>query len=235
MRKPILTVLALLAVFAACKSAPPKPGDKCKTEGVGSCPDPKHFLVCRGGVQALDNCLGANGCAVVGTSVKCDQSIAAIGDACSVAGGAACSPDSKQFLKCDGTKIVLDADCKGPAGCSHVGTQVKCDESVGAAGDVCSDEGKAACSVDTKSFLKCTAKKLAVTATCGGPKGCFIQGTEVHCDESLGEDGDLCTDPKGHACSHDKKHMLECKDGKLHTAKACKKSCDLKDDQIFCN
>lgn len=235
MRRPLLALFAVVSIFAACKSAPPKAGEKCKTEGVGSCPDAKHFLICRTGTWTLDNCLGAAGCTTVGTSIKCDQSVAAIGDHCATAGGAACSPDGKQFLKCDGTKMALDADCKGPLACSHAGTQVKCDESAGAPGDACSDEGKAACSLDNKSFLKCTAKKLVTGFACGGPKGCNIQGDTVHCDESIGDEGDSCSDPKGHACSKDKKHALECKDGKFHSMKACKKGCEIKDDSVYCN
>ncbi len=234
MRKTLLSVLAVVSIFAACKSAPPKAGEKCKTEGIGSCPDAKHFLICRGGTWALDNCLGAGGCTAVATAIKCDQSVAAVGDHCTGT-GAACSVDSKQFLKCDGTKMTLDADCKGPLACSKAGTQVKCDESAGVVGDACSDEGKAACSLDGKSFLKCTTKKLTMGFACGGAKGCHIVGDTVHCDESIGDEGDACSDPKGHACSKDKKHALECKDGKLKSMKACKKGCEIKDDQIFCN
>lgn len=235
MRHAATVLFVLLALSAACKRTPPKPGDKCTTVGVGQCSDPKHFLVCRAGTWHMDNCLGANGCSTVGASVKCDQSVAAIGDECSAAGGAACSVDAKQFLRCDGAKIVLDADCKGPSGCAHVGTQVKCDESQGDPGDACSDEGKAACSLDKKAFLKCTAKKLVTGASCGGPKGCYAEGDMIHCDESLGDDGDVCTDPKGHACSKDHKRALECAGGKLKTMKTCKKGCEVKADQIFCN
>ena len=209
--------------------------DKCKTEGVGQCSDPKHFLVCRGGTWKLDNCMGSAGCSTLGTSVRCDQSVAAVGDACATAGGAACSADGKQFLRCDGSKMVVDADCKGPSACSKTGTTVKCDESAGDPGDACSDDGKAACSLDKKAFLKCTQKKLVVGATCGGPKGCWMDGNMVHCDESLGEDGDVCSDPKGHACSKDKKRALECRDGRLKTMKPCKKGCEIKDDNVYCN
>jgi len=58
-----------------------------------------------------------------GGEVRCDRSLAEVGDPC--AGASACSTDSRSFLVCREGRFVAGADC--PAGCTVEGDRVSCE------------------------------------------------------------------------------------------------------------
>lgn len=237
MRRLIVLVVTALFLFAACKPRVPKPGEKCRNEGTGSCSDATHLMKCVSGAWRLSSCLGPTGCAPTSKdSVRCDGSVSRVGEPCDAPNESACTSDGKQLLGCQAKKMALSADCLGPAACSFDATKnlFRCDQSIGALGALCSDEGKSACTRETKEILMCTGGKFVLDSACGGPKGCAIDGTMVRCDASRGEVGDACSG-EGMACSKDGKLALECKSRRLAVARKCKKGCEQKGDDIYCN
>ena len=61
-----------------------------------------------------------------------------------------------------------------------------------------------------------------------------IEGKIVRCDASIGEIGDICPG-EGMTCSKDGKQALECKSKHLVLARKCKKGCELKGGDVYCN
>lgn len=145
-------------------------------EGKGACSsDGKAMILCNDGKITHTQCRGPKGCERDGTDLFCDLSVAKEGDACE-GNGAACSLDGKAMLKCVNGKSTLVSHCRGTP-CRIENKQVLCDGSIAEPGDPC-EEGRAACSVDKKSFLECKGGKLAETAKC---KACVVDGTMVRC------------------------------------------------------
>ncbi|MBI5536698.1 MAG: hypothetical protein HY898_28520 [Deltaproteobacteria bacterium] len=219
----VVCLLVLGAIPGCCKPSKPVAGEKCKTESEGSCPDPQHFMQCRKGTWHLDPCLGANGCQQIGLKITCDQSLGNPGDACSQTGGAACTPDKKKYMQCDGDKMVEQLTCMGPEGCHFEGKMAHCDQSLAEPGSACDQEKGAACATDKKSFLTCTSKAFKVALQCRGPKGCYAEGKMIKCDQTILQAGDPCDQDGGHGCSADGKQMLECKKGTYQVDKQCKR------------
>jgi hypothetical protein len=235
MRPAALLVVSFFAMVA-CKAAPPQEGKKCTQEGAGTCLDPTHMAKCAGGLWAIDPCLGPAACKELPDSFQCDQSIGAVGMRCEPGSGG-CTSDGKQLLQCINNKMAVEAACGGANGCTYdaAAKVFHCDESVAAAGDLCSDEGKAACSRDKKQMLKCTSAHFVTDVLCKGPEGCHFEGSTAHCDMSLADVGDPCTEEGSYTCSADHTRALACKGGKLTSGRACKKGCSIKDGNVYCN
>ena len=228
-------VLALLVLAAACKATPPQEGKKCRGQGVGTCLDATHIAECVDGRWAVDSCLGPAGCKELAASFRCDQSIATVGTRCH-SGQGACTQEGKQLLRCVDGKMAVEAACGGPDGCKVDGASslFRCDQSVATAGDLCSDQGKSACSPDHAAMLTCKADAFATDLLCKGPQGCHIEGTTVLCDMSLADVGDPCTQEGTYACTTDHKRALQCKGGRLSASRSCKKGCETKNGDVYC-
>ena len=152
--------------------------DGCDKEKDLSCSvDKKAELRCRSNKFAIaSTCRGPKGCAFEGNTLHCDTDVALLNDVCEDEDDAACAADKKALLKCKGGNYALDNTCKGPKGCSVVGTEVHCDDDLADLGDTCVKEGDFACSMDQKSLLVCKAKKFAFERKKCAGKGCsFVQ------------------------------------------------------------
>ena len=239
MRRRSLSVVLLLSVAlvaSACKRTPPKPGDACREEGIGSCDEATRMTKCVDAKWQQTTCRGPGGCATNGTKITCDTTKAALGDPC-IGEASACTLDGMQLIECKGGTMVSIGVCEGPKGCRLEPAIKKnlCDQSVGTLGAPCSDEGHSACSKDHKQMLLCTGGKHTLQSDCGGVKGCATDdGGTVRCDASGGAVGDVCT-ADGWACSADAKSALKCKGGKLAHERNCKKGCSIKGDDVYCN
>lgn len=166
-----------------------------------------------------------------------------VGGKCSQPGAMGRSTDNFSALTCtNGSWTKLP--CRGPKGAYQSGSQMYCDDSVASDGDAClpQDNADAACSVDRKSELICSASAsgAAVFSTkkqCRGPKQCAITGNEVYCDRSLQSLGDPCEEPGIGVCSEDHKRRLLCQDGKWVPNRFCRGSrgCSTSGREIDCD
>ncbi len=136
------------------------------------------------------------------------------GDKCDV--GQAVCLDPANVMACQGG-VFIDAHCRGPGGCSKLGTRVSCDDSIAEAGDACleSSAQNRACSGDKKESLLCAGGSFKPVEACRSPNACKITGDSVTCDSKLAEKGDLCTAPGTFACTPDLKARLACKEPRL--------------------
>jgi hypothetical protein len=109
-------------------------GDACREEEDYACsPDKKSALACRGGkFSQASLCKGPKGCRVTGNreqgfKVECDDSVAAVGDACEKEEHYSCSSDERAILKCRGKKFEVEEKCKlAKEKCQIKGGQVGC-------------------------------------------------------------------------------------------------------------
>ena len=115
---PTLTVLS-------SRQAKQRRRGPCTNADSYSCAvDKKSLLQCKSGKVVLDSqCRGAEGCRKVGDKMRCDTTLASIGDVCEV-DDEACSVDGKQLLKCKGLKMALGETCK--KGCTVSGQDLHC-------------------------------------------------------------------------------------------------------------
>jgi hypothetical protein len=158
-------------------------GDVCNlADDVVCANDQKSMLECKGNKWTKTaSCLGSNGCMLVGKTVKCDNSVAALGDACSHEEDYACSPDKKLELVCKGGKFGISATCRGPKGCAVVGKQVSCDDTKAMANDSCGKDQSYTCDLEGKSILVCKAGHYVLDEACKGKLNCRVLGTKVGC------------------------------------------------------
>jgi hypothetical protein len=169
-------------------------------------------------------------------------------------GGKCGLAEEGQIVACDGSASALVCrslrlgalPCRGAHGCSGA-APASCDVSLAQEGDACTapDTHESACSVDRAKTLACRDGHFAAVRACRGPQGCGDFGpTRPGCDQTLGVAGDVCLDHHVHACSEDRKTLLECEEdsrvaptregtwGKLvsksecPTAKGCSRSAD---------
>lgn len=219
-------LVAAFAFVAACK---PRAGDRCGVADVTCDDDGRGALACVGGVRARVACDGRAGC-----RATCDQSIARAGDAC--VGGEACTPDAQEHLRCESGRFVSVGRCGGPAGCVVERGSIACDTSRGEAGDPCREAGARACARDARAVLECRDGRLAMRATCRGPRGCVEQPKTPACDDTLAEPGDAC-EPEGQAaCSSDGASELRCMRGAFARVRICRHPpCKAGDDEVLCD
>lgn len=101
---------------ALCDTTLAERGEVCATEEKKACAlDGKQVLACHDGrMQPRYECRGARGCSVHSGKLDCDQSRAAVRDACDVAseGSFSCSEDEKSLVRCTGGSFVADETCK---------------------------------------------------------------------------------------------------------------------------
>jgi hypothetical protein len=134
--------------------------------------------------------------------------------------------------------------CRGPKGASGTGSHMECDDSIASDGDTCLPENNstAACSVDRKSFLICSANAsgaatFGTKTQCRGPKQCSVTGDEVSCDTSLQSVNDPCDQPGVGTCSEDKKRRLVCRDSKWQVDRFCRgaNGCSTNGREVDCD
>jgi hypothetical protein len=215
-----------------CSWGEAQAGEKCgkNEEGEADC-GKGVMLVCRDGSLQADPCRGPKGCYVAGMKIMCDTSVAKPGDPCS-SDGYSCGESKKERLTCKDGKMVADASCRGPKGCLVTGDKIECDRTQVEAGDTCTEEGAAACSVDKASFLECKGGKFVETMKCKGADHCAVESNRVACDASLADVGDPCEQEGSGACSVDGKKLLTCRGKKLVVQRAC--NCEVKGNSIGC-
>jgi hypothetical protein len=219
-----LFAVAVVAALGACSK--PQVGGKC-TAKIGVCVDDKSGLYCSGdGTYKAMTCNGDHGCKAEGSTIVCDNDVAAIGDGCDTPDDGACTADKKSLLQCKSEKFVLVDTCKGPGACKIGNGSLNCDNDIADNGDPCSNEKNFACTSDKTMALQCNGGKYSPAQTCRGPKSCAIvhskgKQTDIDCDFSVAAENDPCVVAGNESCSADKKTMFTCTGGKYTNAVAC--------------
>ncbi len=223
---------------AACVDA--APGDACEEEGALACTAAgQSAVLCQGGVytptelRCLDTpgyCytnVGAHDRYTCGTFERM-RIYSATGSPCAKEGSAACSLDSKSVNKCRGGLWTDEVHC-APLDCAWVAQNdgsngyIACENGGYSSGDVCSFEGKVACSVDLTAVLECSGGVLGTHKGCPGGQECKqLPGNVLDCASSGYAVGDLCNFPDGYKrCSADQTQILSCVGEKMALEKAC--------------
>jgi len=237
---------AVLLAVAACRDKP-APGGKCRVPYQLVCGGSDRALLCEppaaGGatVWVEAPCKGAHGCSHKSDADECDDTVAADGDPCphDPPLDYACTPDKTKALVCKEGHYTIWRACRGPEACQvEGGRNVRCDTTLGEAGDPCALQGTYACSSDGKAMLLCDGTSLTPASSCRGPEGCRIQRDtrKVECDDALAEEGDPCDQPKRIACAVDRKAELVCQAGKYTKKRECRRTdCRLEGSELFCD
>lgn len=158
------------------------------------------------------------------------------GDACKPEGKQVCTGKDSSLVCVDAKWVVLP--CRGAAGCSGTGDAVECANNGYLSGEPCSiSEDDHECSVDHKSQLKCDGKKWKTVDKCLGPKACTTSASEVHCDDTLTELGNDCSNEGSYSCSVDAKELHQCKSGRVVLDSSCRgaEGCKPKGDKMRCD
>jgi hypothetical protein len=170
-------------------------GDACQqtlNENYSCSLDHSKELLCKDGkFQTASTCKGPKKCSVTtsgaSTTIKCDDSMADVGDPCVVEPGDAnygCSIDKKIEVQCDAasSKFVASNGCRGPKGCWVESELVHCDASYAREGDACRPVDNHACSEDAHSELKCSPQMKWAKQRDYKRDGCKVKGHEIWCD-----------------------------------------------------
>lgn len=232
----VLALFALVTLVVACK---PKVGGSCKTESREACTaDPKKGLACISGKWTEIECKGEKACRSVGNVSTCDQSVAAIGDACSVSENHTCGDNGKIALSCRKGKWERAATCAGARGCSVRDRDVECDNSVAHASDPCTVEGDVACADSNKATLVCRNGQFEQRLTCRGAGGCSVntRTMQVVCDDSQAELNDACEHQDHYSCATDGNSVLRCDGRKFVPYQTCrqKTACKVQPEGVTC-
>jgi hypothetical protein len=217
----LVALSVALSLSAGCK---PRVGGRC-TAGRAYCIDDESALFCGpDGTYEAITCGGAKRCRRYSTLVTCDQSVAALGSACTRP-GFACATDMKSALSCQGGLFVLVETCAGPEACRVLG-DIRCDNDVASPGDPCRADGDYACTPDHMISLRCTNREMIAINSCRGPKQCSIVHSkpweaDFECDMSIAAENDPCFFAGYEACTADKKTMLTCKGSWYSSPIAC--------------
>lgn len=162
---------------ANCDDSVAVEGDACMGEDdeeYACSPDKKRALYCKDGrFQAYLECRGKGGCALLGRTISCDNSLAEKGDPCKTQGQVACAVGQKQMLVCRDGKFDLYRYCRGQFGCYMKGDAPTCDETLSLEGDPCGLPGYVVCSVDGKSELVCQGGRFQTSRACR-KSGCVV-------------------------------------------------------------
>jgi hypothetical protein len=166
----------------SCDQSAADDGDVCNLKDDVVCTtDKKAMLRCEGYKWTVaQKCGGANACAVQAKVVKCDNSLADLGDKCTTDNDYACTSDHKGSLVCRGKKFESAGACRGPKGCRVNGDKIECDESVAQEGELCEHDGAPACSTDFKAILVCRDKKWKLDQPCKRTP-CKVVGNTIDC------------------------------------------------------
>ncbi len=236
--------VGLVVCLSQCKGLKPTPGGPCVTNNKYMCNDPSSAMLCQNGKYVNMPCRGPRGCRGMGASSMCDDDLAAEGDVClqTLNENWSCTTDHNKELICKDGKFAVARTCKGPKRCSISAEVVSCDDSVADIGDQCiAEPGDAnyGCSTDKKQEIVCDAasSKFQPSASCRGPKGCWIEGDSVHCDKSMARAGEKCRSVDDHTCSEDAMNELKCTPQLTWAMqRPCKHNgCKIKFNEVFCD
>lgn len=237
-RRTITVLIATCAITILACGKKPAPGGACKTEGDVKCLDKKTGLFCVEGKWESLGCEGPTGCMSVAGSGSCTHTSYAEGEPCFEDGKPECSANRKAMLKCEKHHWKLLNKCLGALGCVANVQGAKCDLGASTEGSPCTkeNEGNASCTPDGKSLLLCKGGKMTLGARCKGMHGCRQRGTELTCDETIADLGDVCDSSEYEgkfACSTDKKTRLVCKSNKFVKERSCR--CSVMIDKANCD
>jgi hypothetical protein len=170
-------------------------GDPCQdtlNENYACSTDHAKELLCKDGKFVVASaCKGPKKCSVstvgMNTTIKCDDSMADLGDLCRPEPGDmnyACSTDKKIEVQCDAatSKFVASNGCRGPKGCYVEGDLVHCDATYAREGDPCRPVDNHSCSEDARSELKCSPQMKWTAQRQCKREGCRVKGHEIWCD-----------------------------------------------------
>jgi hypothetical protein len=134
--------------------------------------------------------------------------------------------------------------CHGLGGCTGTGDGSKCDDDFAVEGDPCpmTAAQSYACRLDYAEEFQCRDGRWVPARACKGPQACSVAGNTIHCDDSMGDVGDICRAEPGDAnygCSVDKTIEVVC-DGatsKFKTSNTCRgpKGCYIENDRVYCD
>jgi hypothetical protein len=176
---------------ATCDDDLAMEGDACQqtlNENYSCATDHTKELVCKDGkFQTASTCRGPRKCAVNGSTIECDDSMAELGDTCVVESGDrnfGCSVDKKTEVECDAAtnKFVAFNGCRGAKGCWIEGDMVHCDASYAREGDPCRPVDNHACSEDARSEMRCSPQMAWAKYRDCKREGCKVKGHEIWCD-----------------------------------------------------
>ena len=106
-----------------------------------------------------------------------------------------------------------------------------------APGQPCSNEGEALCQ-STTQLLACRSGAWS-EVNCGGPKGCSTSEGAITCDESIGREGEPCSQGERahYACSADGPNRLVCAAGRWKLGSTCRgpKGCEAHSSLVACD
>jgi hypothetical protein len=202
---------------AAAGSAKPTPGDACSTDAERVCLSPEQQAICQGGQWRSFPCAGPDACASGGGTTTCDISGNKPDDNCAAAdnGKSVCGAGGKERVRCVDGKIERQM-CRGPKGCTENGDETTCDMSINTAGEACTHEGTASCSLDQKEQLTCKNGQWLAVAKCRGAGGCYLSPeNQIACDQSIGVKGEVCFQEGTGACTPDRRAEVICKHGRF--------------------
>ena len=213
-----VTLVSSLGVtlLLQCNFLAQKPGDKCTSSGKFACTDSTNALLCQSGTIVAMSCRGPHGCTGVGSSSQCDDDLAVAGEPCLMGAGGenyACTMDKKAELVCTAGKWVVNSTCKGPGSCAVTGNMVHCDDDFADIGDPCvsnASDANYSCTPDKRVEVVCKANKFVEAQGCLGPKGCHIENSNVYCDITMANVGDMCRQVDSRSCTTDGKTMTRC-------------------------
>jgi hypothetical protein len=122
---------------------------------------------------------------MLGEQASCDQSVAAVDEACKKPGAKACSVDKTQVLSCVEGQMRAQYLCRGPAQCSAAGGKLACDQTVAKLGDSCDKglSGHIACSEDKKALITCKDERFVPAEKCKAGTLCTVEGSSTKCDK----------------------------------------------------
>ncbi len=168
---------------AECDQSAAAENDVCNlADDVVCAPDHKSMLECkRNHWVKTSSCLGASGCALAGKTVKCDNSVATLGESCTHANDYSCSTDGKFELVCRDGKFAVSATCRGVKGCTVAERQITCDDTRAQLNDVCNRTQSYTCDMDGKAILVCRGAHYVLDETCKGRLNCRVVGAKVGC------------------------------------------------------
>jgi hypothetical protein len=170
----------------SCDISGNRAGDRCSLDdqGVAVCASADALLVCRGEAFVSAPCRGPRGCEMVGDRPRCDQSVAAPGEACKAPGAKACSSDATRVLSCSGERMTELYLCRGQAQCRADAGKVACDQTVAHLGDRCDKSlaGHVACSDDKRSLVTCKDGRFVFAEKCKLGTLCAVDGQSTRCE-----------------------------------------------------
>lgn len=167
-----------------CTGAVSAPAGACASAGEYACTaDKRTLLQCDAGHYAIRSaCMGPEGCKGSGKTYSCDSTYAVRSSPCVDTGRFACGVTRTELLVCQGGVWAPEWPCRGPAGCTLApgSDQARCDMSLAAQGDPCSQPGYLACSTDGRTELVCKGASFVPSRMC--PGGCRVApGQRVDC------------------------------------------------------